>query len=468
MTGGEGLLMAGAAVKPFRTFEEAFRYIRQFTNYERMIPLRYSRDAFDLQRVRDVLSALGSPQEAYPIVHVAGTKGKGSVCAMIASVLQQAGLRVGLFSKPHLVRLNERVSINGREIPDEDFTQVMNELLPHLEERRLAGRPLTFFDLITVLALKYFAQQKADVVVLETGLGGRLDSTNVVYPKVTVITNVDFDHTHILGNTLERIAREKAGIIKPGVPVISGVEIPEPARVIEEIAERKGAPLYAIRRDFRLQEDPKPGEGFAVETWKREYRGLRLPLLGAHQRANAAVALAALEALSDPLGINFTEEEIRQGLAYVRLRGRIEVLSKRPIVILDVAHNPSSLRALRETLQAHYPSRRKIFVIGMSKDKDLQGGLREILPAASGAIFTKIAHPRGAEPEKLLRIAHEAFPHLSAEVEPTVEEALKRAGRLLGPEDLLCITGSFYLAGEAALIFEESPQALKAFLDALP
>lgn len=458
--------MAGATVKPFHTFEEAFSYITQFTNYERMTPVRYSREVFDLQRVKEVLSALDDPQEAYPIVHVAGTKGKGSVCAMIASVLQHAGLRVGLFSKPHLIRLNERISIDGREIPNEAFTQVMNELLPQLEERRLEGRPLTFFDLITVLALKYFAEQKVDVVVLETGLGGRLDSTNVVSPKVTVITNIAFDHTHILGETLDKIAREKAGIIKPGVPVISGVEISQPARVVEEIAEANSAPLYMLQRDFRLLEGPS-GE-FCVKTWRRQYRGLRLSLLGAHQRVNAAVALAALEALSDTLGFSLTEEEIRQGLAYVRLRGRIEVLLERPIVILDVAHNPSSLRALRETLQTHYPSRRKIFVIGMSKDKDLRGSLGEILPAASRVVFTKIVHPRGARPEELRKITKEAFPQLNVEVEPDVQRALKRAARLMGPEDLLCITGSFYLAGEAASIFEESPQALEPLFDELP
>lgn len=442
-----------AIMGAFRDFEEAFQYIKRFTNYERMRTFRYSREALDLERVRAVLNALGRPDAGYPIVHVAGTKGKGSVCAMIASVLERAGLRVGLFSKPHLVRLSERISVNGHEITGEAFTRAMNVLYPHLEEQRRAGSSLTFFDLITVLALWHFAEAGVDVVVLETGLGGRLDSTNVVAPKVTAITSIDYDHTHILGEKLAEIATEKAGILKPGVPAISGVTQREPAEVIEQIARERDAPLFVLSRDFQLIE-AKADEKFAVETWRRRYAHLELTLLGAHQRRNAAVAVAALDALSEALHFELSDAVIRRGLRNTRLRGRIEVISKKPTVILDVAHNPSSLRALRETLQSCFSGKRIVLLFGMSGDKDARGCLREILPPAAAAVFTSINQPRGIDPERLREIARGLRPELPCEVRADISEALERALSLVSSEDLLCITGSFYLAGEIAAVWQ--------------
>ncbi len=443
---------------PFATFDDAFAYIKRFTNYERLGLTRAVKGQLDLRRVRAALDALGAPDRAYPIVHVAGTKGKGSVCAMVASALQRAGLRVGLFSKPHLIRLNERVALDGRPIPDEDFVAAMNALHPHLERQRRAGDPLTFFELITALALLYFAERKADVVVLEVGLGGRLDATNVVTPAVAAITSIDYDHTHILGDTLERIAFEKAGILKRDVPAVSGVsarEQPGPARVIRRVARERGVrALYERGRDFHV-EAPKDGDGdpFAVETWARRYERLTLPLLGRHQRLNAAVAVAALEALREATGLPIAEEHVRSGLQVVRLRGRIEVLSEDPLIVLDVAHNPSSLRALRETLQARFPRRRVALLLAMSADKDLKGSLREILPIAERAVFTVTGQPRSASPHELLRLARALRPGLPGEAEPNLDRALERAWTLAhawGEEGLLCVTGSFYLAGEVA------------------
>lgn len=436
-------------MKPFQTFSEAQSYITQFTNYERMMDVRYTRDVLDLNRVRAVLRELGSPDGRYPIVHVAGTKGKGSVCALVASVLQTTGRRVGLFSKPHLVRLNERISINGLDIPDEQFVDMMNVLHPHLERQRLAGNPLTFFDLITVLALTYFAAMKVAFVVLEVGLGGRLDSTNVVRPDVSVITGIDYDHTHILGDTLEKIAKEKAGIINPQTPVISGVTDPGPARVIQEIAQENDARLLVLGRDFTLREFESE-ESFSVQTWRRRYDHLKLPLLGAHQRRNAAVAIATLESISETLNLVIGEAQMRQGLADVRLRGRIEVVSHQPTVILDVAHNPVSLRALRETLALYYPDKRVVLLLGMSRDKDVKASLREILPIASTAVFTGIGHPRGVNPQELCQLAGELSPGFACEPEPDIEKALALALQRTAPKDILCIAGSFYLAGVVA------------------
>lgn len=445
------MLQAGG---PFRSFEDVYEYIVEFTNYERMTNFRYCRDVLDLDRVRRVLKELGSPDRRYPIIHVAGTKGKGSVCAMAASILREAGLSVGLFSKPHLIRLNERVSVDGQDISDEHFVEMMNLLYPLLEAQRAEGNALTFFDLITVLALSYFARRRVDAVVLEVGLGGRLDSTNVVEPTVCVITTISFDHTHILGDTLAKIASEKAGIIKSGVPVISGVEDPEPRDVIRSAASEQDAPLIEYGRDFRLKLGEEPYGEFAVETSSSKYERLRLPLWGTHQRLNAAVAVAAVEAFSTRVKRPITEVEIRRGLEHVKLRGRVEVLSKQPWVILDVAHNPSSLEALRNTLEARLPSRRVVLLMGISRDKDVEGNLRAILPIASHAIFTGIGHPRGVEPEELKKMAQAIAPKLLCEAEDDIASAFERALELTGPEDVLCITGSFYLAGEVAALWE--------------
>ena len=442
--------------KPFGSYDEAFAYIQKHTNYERMrassVPKR--RDAFDLARVRRVLDALGKPDARYPILHVAGTKGKGSVCAMVAAVLKQQGLRVGLFTKPHLLDLRERIAVDGVLISPEAFVEGMNALHPHLEEQRRRSNPLTFFDLIVVLALWHFAREGADVAVLETGLGGRLDSTNVVQPAACAITSIDYDHTHILGDTLEQIAAEKAGILKPGVPAVSGVVEPGPARVIEARARELDAACFRLGREFRLI-DPKDGGPFAVETWRRRYAGLSVPLLGAHQRTNAAVAVAALEAFAEATGQPLGEGDVREGLKSVRLRGRVEVLSRVPGIVLDVAHNPSSLRALRQALLEGFPDRRVVLLFALSDDKDAPGCLREILAVASHVVFTTTGQPRSHDPHELQGLAQGLRPEVPCEVEPEIPRAWERALSRVGAGDLLCVTGSFYLAGEVAALWEE-------------
>ena len=437
---------------PFATFDEAYAYIAQFTNYERMAHVDYTRQAMDLDRVRRVLTALDSPDTAYPIVHVAGTKGKGSVCAMIASILRRAGFRVGLFSKPHLVRLNERISVNGQDITDEQFVALMNRLYQHLEAQRVAGNPLTFFDLITILALAHFANEAVDFVVLEVGLGGRLDSTNVVTPSASVITTIGYDHTEQLGDTLGKIAREKAGIIKPGVPVVSAVSDPEPGEVILDVARRQQAPLYAYERDFQL-ELPASSDRFSVRTWRELYTELTLPLLGEHQRRNATVAIGAIEALREAASLSLATEAVSQGLESVRIRGRIERLSDDPLVVLDVAHNPDSLRTLRETLQSTYPERSWVALFGTPIDKDVDGNLREILQLASHVVFTTTDNPRGTPPGDLRQKAESISPDVASDAIPDLEAALRRALKLAGRRRGTCIAGWFHMAGEVAKLW---------------
>lgn len=437
---------------PFTTFDDAYAYIAEFTNYERMAHFDYTRQALDLARVRAVLTALDNPETAYPIVHVAGTKGKGSVCAIVASILEHAGYRVGLFSKPHLVRLNERISINGDEMTDEQFVALMNRLHPHLRTQREAGNPLTFFDLITILALTHFADEAVDVVVLEVGLGGRLDSTNVVTPSVSVITTIGYDHTEQLGDTLAKIAREKAGIIKPNIPVVSGVTDPEPADVIRRVAQDRGAHLYAAGRGFQIEASDDP-DRFSVRTWGSTYSDLTLPLIGAHQRRNAAVALGAMDALRETTSITVLSDAVSDGLSNVRIRGRIERLSDDPLVILDVAHNPDSLRTLRETLQASYPERSWVALFGTPIDKDVDGNLREILQLASHVVFTTTDNRRGAPPDQLQERAQAIARKVPSDVIPELEAALRHALKLAGDERGICIAGWFHMAGEVAKLW---------------
>lgn len=448
--------MAEKLQAPFKAFTDIENYFAKHTNYERMRTFKYTRENLDLERIRKVLDDLGRPDESAPIFHIAGTKGKGSVCAFIASILRAAGLTVGLFSKPHLLMLHERLSINGVPISNDDFVRVMNELLPFLEEQRLSGNPLTFFDTITIAALQYFSRSQVDAIVLEVGLGGRLDSTNVVNPLVSIITSIDFDHTNILGNTLEKIAAEKAGIMKTGVPVISGVQLPGPKDVIEKRAFEIGTPIFQLGSNYSWSPDTGK-ESFSIETWRRDFSKLHSSLLGDHQKQNAAIAIAAIQCAEEALQETFTEEIIRNGIRSTRLAGRIEKISNSPIIILDVAHNPSAMKALCETLQLEYPNQRMLALVGMTSDKELERSLSELLKLASDVIYTQPSDPTSAKSEDLVALSNRISPDTPCESEPKLDLALEKALQKTGPENLLCITGSFYLAGAMLKLLKERP-----------
>ncbi len=439
--------------KPFANFSQAYDYLTRAVDYEKTSESRYTRAIFDLKRVRKTLRKLGNPDKKIEIIHIAGTKGKGSTAFMIASILGEAGYRTGKFISPHLIKINERISINQSEITDREFTQLMNVLYPYVEEAKAGGKSLTFFDIITIGALTYFCHQTVDFAVLETGVGGRLDSTNVVDPAACVITSIGFDHMDKLGDSLEKIAYEKAGIIKEKVPIISGVTNTEAKETIKRVAISKNAPIFQIKKDFSSVFSPRTST-FQVKTKRRTYPGLSLPLLGEHQRDNAAVAVATLDSLYERRLVSFSLQDAKNGLAKAYIPGRIEVINKEPTVVLDVAHNPSSLSVLSQVLEEQFPTKRKVFLFGMLRDKDIKGCLKMLLPQASEIGFTSADSPRSETPENLAKVTRE-LGFRDYFVEPDIERAFKLALERIGVDGLLCITGSTYLAGKVASLKRE-------------
>jgi dihydrofolate synthase/folylpolyglutamate synthase len=439
------------------------------TNYERTTSVPYAASHFKLDRMRRLLALVGDPQLGLKVVHVAGTKGKGSTAAMIAASLQAAGYGTGLYTSPHLERLEERFTIDGQQCSAAEFVSLTAELqqaVARLEREATGAANLdanfdanpTFFELTTALAMLHFARRGVDAAVLEVGLGGRLDSTNVCLPSVCVITSISFDHTRQLGNTLAAIAGEKAGIIKAGVPVVSGVVLPEPGDVIEQAAASLQAPLYRRGREFDFEYSPAANRftyrAPAAAIWP-ELGDISLGMLGEHQAANGAVAIAALARLCEQ-GWRIDAEQVREGLASACCPARIEVLGERPTIVCDVAHNVASIAALIRVLEERYPAARRILIFASSMDKDTRGMLRLLLPKFDHVILTRyVNNPRAVALEELAALAGDEAAGLEPsgkiprwETQPDPTSALARAHELASPDDLLCITGSFFLAAE--------------------
>jgi len=445
-------------------YPSALEFLLGQINYERTTNIPYRTAAFKLDRMRRLLSLLGDPHLGLKAIHIAGTKGKGSTAAMLASVLLAAGLRTGLYTSPHLARTEERISIDGRDCRPDEFVALAAELqaaLARLERDEPLDsdmRGATFFEVTTAMAFLHFARANVAAAVLEVGLGGRLDSTNVCRPEVCLITSISFDHMKQLGYTLAAIAGEKAGIIKPGVPVISGVLAEEPRRVIADRAAELESPLWQRGVDYafawgRKDDGTQGGELFdylepAVQPRLR-MDDIRLQLLGEHQAANAAAAICAVNRLRDR-GWSIPDAALRDGLLAARSLGRIEIVANRPTVILDVAHNPASIEALIAVLRSRWPDSRRVLVFASSKDKDYAAMLRLLVPEFAAIVMTRYIHnPRAAEPAELLAAAVATGVN-SRPIETAAEPAaaLARARQLAGPEDLICITGSFFLASE--------------------
>ncbi|MEW6770306.1 MAG: folylpolyglutamate synthase/dihydrofolate synthase family protein [Bacillota bacterium] len=399
-----------------------------------------------LERITALLGRLGNPERRFPAAHVGGTNGKGSVCAFLTAVLAAAGYKTGTFTSPHLHSYTERFRINGAAIEPVRLAGLIAAVRPALETLRAGGVVPTEFEIHTALAFLFFAREAVDVAVVEVGLGGRYDATNVVSPEVVVITNVTVDHTDYLGESLEQIAGEKAGIIKPGVPVVTGAEGAALA-VIERECAARGAPLFVLGRDFRpeVRKSDLAGQELDVRGWWGKYRDLRIRLLGQHQLYNAACAVAAARLLAER-GWRLGEAAVREGLAAVTWPGRLEVLQENPPVILDGAHNTAGAVALREALQDYFPGRPLVLVIGMLADKERAEAAAVLCPLARAVVVTRPPGSRAGDWRVLAALARRYVPAVD-EIED-VAAAVERALVLARPEDAVVVTGSLYLIAE--------------------
>lgn len=430
-------------------FCQAEAYLQSLTDYEKTPGVLYTSTTYDLKRMDDLLGRLGNPHFAAKTVHVAGTKGKGSTTAMTASVLAAAGYRVGLYTSPHFHTIRERIRINGMMITESEFADAVASVKPHAEivNRTLSSGYLTTFEVLTAAAFFHFARRGVQYQALEVGLGGRLDATNVVKPEVSVITSISMDHMEVLGKTLEAIAREKAGIIKPGCAVVCAAQEPCADLVIQSTCEALGSELIRIGLDVNWEAKGFDcnGQDFRVIGRNGSY-DLRVPLLGRHQLENAACAIAALEVLQEK-GTVLPVEAIARGMANTSWHGRMQVLRQRPWLVCDGAHNADSARKLRESINGYFEFDKLVLVVGTSADKDIEGIVRELAPMADSVVVTRSSHPRSATPEVLAR---EFARHgITADVECTANGAIEKALEIAGASDLVCITGSLFIAGEA-------------------
>jgi dihydrofolate synthase/folylpolyglutamate synthase len=440
-------------------YQQALDYLYSFIDYETM---HQPRDAagYDLRRMESLLRRLGNPHLKVNTVHIAGTKGKGSVAAMIASVLKASGYTTGLYTSPHLIDIKERFRVDGRMIAEDELVELVDRILPEVSEvNRLAeyGR-LTTFELLTALALCFFEQRNVQFQVIEVGLGGRLDATNVICPEVCVITAIGLDHTEVLGETLAQVTREKAGIIKQGIPVVSSPQTDEVIEMIRRICQHKGAPLVVVGDDVKWQGlgFKKGGQHLTIEGTRDSYQ-IVIPLIGSYQLGNATTAVAALEFLAGK-GFSISRRGITEGLESVSWPGRFQVVGSKPTVLLDGAHNPTSADALVSSMGSYFgqdwqerfnPS---VLVLGVSIDKDAIGILSVLRDSFKKIVVTSSRHPRAMVTEDL---EAELKKHgLSVEAIDKVPEAVSKAKQLAGEDGLVLVTGSIFVVGEAIEVLD--------------
>lgn len=422
----------------------ALDYLYSFVDYSLKKVDQLAAANFDLGRMRQLMAVLGNPQNAYPTIHVAGTKGKGSTSAFCASALTASGRKTGLYTSPHLVDFCERIQIDGQPISREALAELTDEIRP-----AVASIPmLTTFEITTALGFLYFARQNVDAAVIEVGLGGRLDATNVITPRVAVITSLSYDHTAVLGNTLAKIAGEKAGIIKPGVPVVSSPQKQEALEVLERVSAERNAPLTVVGRDvmFERGERSLDGQTFRVQLSVNSAQdtGFKIPLLGDHQLTNAVTAYAALK----QSGFNLSDVEIGKGFAEVRWPCRFEIARREnPTLIFDSAHNEDSFEKLTAALMEYFPGRKIILIFGVSEDKQIWSMLNAMKGIISRLIVTRADHPRALEPEKIIEVA-KTVP-VACEAAVPVETALNRALEIAAETgDVIVSAGSMFVTAE--------------------
>lgn len=425
-----------------KTYSQALDYIYSFVDYSLTKNLRYSPEKFNLKRMRDFLELLDNPQQNYKVIHVAGTKGKGSTCAMLASILGKGGYKTGFYTSPHMIDFCERIRIGDAQIAHQEIVDYINILEPVINK----VPELTTFEIITGLAFKYFADKKIEFGVIEVGMGGRFDATNVVQPLVSVITSISFDHMKVLGKTLKKIAFEKAGIIKKGIPVVVSKQKFSPLKEIKRIAEERKARLIYAPNIFKVEAGPYSlkGQSFTLQKNKDLPVNFTIPLLGDHQIDNAVTTLVCIEELRRQ-GFDIGSEAIAAGFKNIKWAGRFEVINQKPLVIIDGAHNLDSFRVLADTINKYMPEKQVILIFGASEDKDIKSMLKIIQPVIKTLIITRSEHPRAMELFRIENIA--GYLNIPFVIEENIKDAIGEA--LVRCDDITAIVaaGSIFIAG---------------------
>lgn len=439
-------------------YQEALDYLYTFIDYSMTRNMRYTEDKFNLDRMHKFMELFDNPHKKYPVIHVAGTKGKGSTSALIAHALYEQGYKVGFYTSPHLHDFCERIQVDFVPMKHEEMVAIvdlMKSKIPFVAE-------ITTFELMTAMAFIYFMNKRVDYAVIEVGLGGRLDATNVVSPLVSVITSLSLDHINVLGDTLAKIAYEKGGIIKNNTPVVVAPQKDEAILVLKKIAEERNSPLFQVGKDYLYAQAAKSLSGQNFFVWPKEDQiavnafiesagredweptKFHIPLLGFHQVQNAATAFTTLTVLRQN-GLKISDDSIRKGFANVVWPGRFEVINRRPFIVIDSAHNRESALRLRNAVDDYFPGIPVVLVFGASEDKDIDGMLVELLPRVKIVITTKSIHPRAISPEDLVikvnQMGVRAIPTQS------LEEAFDQALKLAGKENLILVAGSIFVAG---------------------
>ena len=421
-------------------YNKALDYLYSFVDYSLKHSSELAKAEFNLDRMFALMDLLGNPQSKYSIIHVAGTKGKGSVSALCASALQAAGYRVGLYTSPHLLDYVERIQVDGEPISHVQMIDLVEEIKP-----AVAKVPkLTTFEITTAIGLLAFAKQNVNAAVIEVGLGGRLDATNIVTPKVSVITSLSYDHMAVLGDTLAKIAGEKAGIIKPGIPVVSSPQKAEALEVLERVAKEKGCPFVLVGKDVKFERLTSSLDGQELSVSEHQSTApLKIPLLGEHQVQNAATAYTALKSS----GIEIPDAANQRGFSQVKWHARFEVVRRAPPIIFDSAHNQDSFAKLYQTLDEYFPGKQVYLLFGASEDKNIPGMFKEMKPKIKKLIVTRADHPRALQPEQIIRLADEAG--LESEAVSPVESAFQRALELSEKDGSIVLSaGSMFVTAE--------------------
>jgi len=443
--------------RQFKTTKQALGYLFSRTDYEKQSRLRYNVTTFSLERMKKLLSLLGNPHKKLATAHIAGTKGKGSTATMLSRMLEANKYNVGLYTSPHVVDLHERIAVNGKNITDSELLGLINRIYAPVEKMAKKDNP-TFFELFTAMAFLHFVDKKVDIAVIETGLGGRLDSTNVIEPAVVGMTSISIDHQNLLGNTIDSIAREKAGVIKKGIPVVSVPQEPAVMKELKKAALAVKSPLLVTGEDidfscrFESSREHGPHTRICLTTPTSRFEHLKVPLPGEHQAINCGLAIAMLDILKVG-GYKIDDNKATEGLKDIKMLGRMEIIHQDPRILIDAAHNAASIKALVQAIGQHVPYDSMVVIFGCGQDKDVHGMLEQLQYGADKVIFTRSNSPRAMYPQDLADMYTEICGKM-CQTAMSVREALRIASNAISKEDLICITGSFYLVGQARVMFK--------------